>query len=190
MGSRLRFLLYDKLSSIITIKKSCSHLCKYEQTKADYTNFNKGFENVKEASMNIFNEANTILNQLKKGGKEANTAMTTIKTNDYFMKKASEFMKKSDSEIERTAKKYEKVEKECKSLIKNYGYEEKDVKYTKIEEFFKLISNFLDDLDRSMPKEEIKKVYNRKHEVGTKVDSNMNNIINQLKTSQVQLKKK
>ena len=190
MGSRLRFLLYDKLSSIITIKKSCSHLCKYEQTKADYTNFKKGFENVKEASMNIFNEANTILNQLKKGGKEANTAMTTIKTNDYFMKKASEFMKKSDSEIERTAKKYEKVEKECKSLIKNYGYEEKDVKYTKIEEFFKLISNFLDDLDRSMPKEEIKKVYNRKHEVGTKVDSNMNNIINQPKTSQVQLKKK
>ena len=83
-----------------------------------------------------------------------------------------------------------KKQKKCQNLIKNYGYEEKDVKYTKIEEFFKLISNFLDDLDKSTPKEEIKKVYNRKHEVGTKVDSNMDNIINQLKTSQVQLKKK
>ena len=64
------------------------------------------------------------------------------------------------------------------------------MKYTKIEEFFKMLNSFFDDVDKAMPKEEMKKVFNRKHEVGTKIDSNMNNLISELKSTGAQIKKK
>ena len=161
-----------------------------EQTGRDYTNFKRNFENVKEAAMNIFNESQTILNTIKKGAKEASTAITAITIDDVFMKRAKDLVNKANTEIEKTAKKFEEVEKNCQALIKNFGYEEKDAKYNKIEEFFKLFNNFFEDVDRAMPKEELKKVYNRKHEVGTKIDECRSSLMNELKSGKVQLKKK
>ena len=38
--------------------------------------------------------------------------------------------------------------------------------------------------------EELKKVYNRKHEVGTKIDECRSSLMNELKSGKVQLKKK
>ena len=161
-----------------------------EQTGRDYTNFKRNFENVKEAAMNIFNESQTILNTIKKGAKEASTAITAITIDDVFMKRAKDLVNKANTEIEKTAKKFEEVEKNCQALIKNFGYEEKDAKYNKIEEFFKLFNHFFEDVDRAMPKEELKKVYNRKHEVGTKIDECRSSLMNELKSGKVQLKKK
>jgi predicted dehydrogenase len=76
------------------------------------------------------------------------------------------------------------------SVLSNkfYGYEEKDAKYTKIEEFFKLLNNFANEVEKNLPKEETKKVYVRKFQVGTKVDL-MNQVLSEMKNRMPVLKK-
>jgi hypothetical protein len=55
-----------------------------------------------------------------------------------------------------------------------FGFWPIDSKYQKAEEFFSLINDFLNDVDRSIPKAEPTKTFNRKHEVGKMIDNSKN----------------
>ena len=80
-----------------------------------------------------------------------------------------------------------KHSRNCKVYEKTvifYGYKEKDKFYTQNHMFFKMLLEFFKEVDKAMPKLDVKKIINDPNRsVGRKVDQNMmmNNLMSQLK---------
>ena len=70
------------------------------------------------------------------------------------------------------------------SLVKYYGYKEKDNIYTKNEVFFKMLLEFFKEVNKAMPKLDVKRIMSIQNRVvGKKIDQSamMNNLMSQLK---------
>lgn len=103
-----------------------------------------------------------------------------------------QFYEKAETLYNSYTKEIENLEIEMNDSIKVFqetatffGYEPKDTKYKSPEEFFNLIHDFLNEVEKNIPKSEPKKNYNRKFEIGKKIvgnDNQMEDIINQMKT--------
>ena len=88
-------------------------------------------------------------------------------------------------------KKVDEMEKKHKNnceiyekTVKYYGYKDKDKFYTQNELFFKMLVEFFNNVNKAMPKLDIKKILtDSNRSVGKKVDQNMlmNNLMSQLK---------
>ncbi|MCQ2816105.1 MAG: hypothetical protein MJ252_02455 [archaeon] len=156
-----------------------------EKEGISFTNFTQSFKHVKGAAQTIFNEIGKNKNIIKRCVEESKKLHDSITLNDEFMALTK---KKVDSGlliIEKIEKQFNNVEKATKEIIKFYGYVEKDDVYKNIEKFFKLINNFISDVDKAIPKEEIKKMYNKTHKAGATVqDNNMQKLISELKHKQ------
>ena len=68
--------------------------------------------------------------------------------------------------------------------MKYYGYKEKDDIYSKNEVFFKMLLEFFKEVNKAMPKFDVKRIISIQNRVvGKKVDQSalMNNLMSQLK---------
>ena len=98
---------------------------------------------------------------------------------------------KSIENLETFQKKLEFFEKKIKknteyyqNLVKYYGYKEKDKIYEKNEVFFKMLLTFFAEINKAMPKLDVKRMISIKNRVvGKKFDQSalMNNLMSQLK---------
>lgn len=136
-----------------------------------------------EAGKNSLNETNSNLNKLKKDIKDQNANLAKIASlGDEFYKKAKGIYDKYGSEVESIEKELAENVKLFQSTATYFGYATTDAKYKNPEEFFALISAFLDDVDKFTPKTEPKKNFKAKHEMGKKVVNNMDDVLKEIKS--------
>jgi len=105
---------------------------------------------------------------------------------DEFYNKAEKFIEKCQKQMESLDKELADANKHYQNLAKFYGYCDTDTKYKIPEEFFNLISDFLNQIEKELPKnEQPKKNFSRKFEVGKKIGdgkvNQMEDISNELK---------
>lgn len=150
-----------------------------------FENIKKQYPNLSEAGKVTMAETQGSLNKLKKELKDQKANLQKIMSlEDQFVKKTSELLETYSKEVENIEKEFTENLKCFQETVSYFGYAPTDSKYKNPEEFFNLISDFLSEVDRSIPKTEPKKVFNRKHEVGKKImenSSNMDALLKELK---------
>jgi len=155
----------------------------------DFGNIKKQFLGLTEVSKMSFSETQSSINKLKKDLKDNVKIFEKIKSDckDQYVDKGLKIVETYTADLEAAEKNYNDYVKITQETILYFGYETKDPKYKSPEEFFVLINDFLNDVDKSIPKTEPKKVFNRKHEVGKKIGNgnsgnmDMDEVLKQLK---------
>jgi len=129
----------------------------------------KYFSNVNNASKSAIAEVNGALAKLKKEIKENLAILKEISTlKDKFYVEAEKRLNKCNGLILDLEKDFNDNVKMVDEVIASFGIEAKDPKSKNPEEFFKLIDEFMDQVDKFTPKTEPKKI-KRKHDVGAKI---------------------
>lgn len=178
----------DALSKLGSIKDTSnktltSYICGLiKKEDENFDNVKKNFPNLSEAGKISMAETQSSLNKLKKELRDQKANLEKISSlGDEFVKKATKTFDNFSSQVETAEKNFQDAIKHFQETALYYGYTANDSKYKNPEEFFNLINDFLNEVDRSIPKSEPKKVFNRKHEVGKKLVDNTNNMDNLLK---------
>ena len=152
--------------------------------KADpsFEGFEGKFPNMEKAVQFSLKETKDNLNALKKIATRMEQLMKDLGGNDKFKKKSEENLELFKSKLESFLKKNDENIKAYKSLMKYYGYKEEDDICNKNEVFFKMLLEFFNEINKSLPKLDVKKVIQDRI-VGKKVDQSalMNNLMSQLK---------
>lgn len=167
LGNFICNIILKDDTSIETLKKNCL--------------------NITEASKISYAETQITLNKLKKDLKEHTANFDKLKgCNDEFCAKTKKLIGEYTKDIEVADKTYSEMMTNVQNLVTFYGYSQTDSKYKVPEEFFGLFNDFVNDIDKSLPVTEPKKVFNRKYEVGKKIienanTNNMDAILSQLK---------
>jgi hypothetical protein len=179
----------DILSKLNSIKDSSNkNLVQYICTKikAEDENFDgikKQFPSLTEAGKSNFNETNSNLNKLKKELKEQNENLKKIASiGDKFYEKSKGIYDKFGSQVLVVEKDLSENLKSFQQTAQFFGYSTTDSKYKNPEEFFSLISAFLDDVEKFTPKTEPKKNFKAKHDIGKKVVTNMDQVLKEIKS--------
>jgi len=155
LGNFICTVILKEDNSIETLKKNCL--------------------NITEASKISYAETQITLNKLKKDLKEHTNNMEKLKgCNDEFCAKTKKLIGEYSKDIEEIDKSYGEMMINVQNLITFYGYTQTDSKFKVPEEFFGLFNDFINEIDKSLPVTEPKKVFNRKYEVGKKIIENAN----------------
>ena len=179
--------LLPKLSSIkdnnnhTVLQWICAHVKKQDET---FEGLKKEFPQLIKASGYSIGECTRNLNETKKLVSNVEKNLNIIPGEDEFITKAKESAKEMRRKIEIVEKQSEENIKVYQTTAKYFGYTEKDSKYKAPEEFFRMLVTFFDEVEKSMPKPEVKKVFKSKNQIGQKLDqkATMNSIISQLKS--------
>ena len=142
------------------------------------------FTELEKASQYSLKETNDNLTTLKKIKAQLEQLLEDLSENDTFKKKSLEKLDNFKIKIEFFDKKNNENTECYQSLVKYYGYKEKDDIYTKNEVFFKNLLTFFKEINKAMPKRDVKSMISIKNRaVGKKVDQSalMNNLMAQLK---------
>ena len=109
--------------------------------------------------------------------------LNALNTGDDFCNKANLSLSAALQKVEDLKKKEEENKKIYHETIKYFGYKEKDKYYEENGLFFKMLINFFKEINKQMPKLDVKKVLDQNRVMGKKVDqkSLMNNLMSQLK---------
>lgn len=146
----------------------------------------KQFVNLHEAAKVSFAETLGSLNRLRKELKEQTDNMQKLSNvKDLFSSKAKNLVEKYTKELEQLNTDYKENLEFVQNTISFYGYSQNDSKFKNPEEFFSLINDFINEIDKNIPKPEPKKLFNRKHEVGKKIlenSTNMDALLKELKS--------
>ena len=124
------------------------------------------------------------LNALKKITIQMESLLKDLSGDDKFKQKSVENLEDFKLKVESFDKKNKKNTEKYQNLLKYYGYKEKDDIYTKNEVFFKMLLQFFKEVDKAMPKLDVKRIMSIQNRVvGKKVDQSalMNNLMSQLK---------
>jgi hypothetical protein len=138
-------------------------------------NIKKQFSLFSEITKFCYSDIESNINKLKNEFNANKTKIEKINIEDQFTKEAQKIMEKYNKEIESITLLFPEVNKLVKDTILYYGYSEKDPKYKTPDEFFIIINDFINEVDRSLPKQEVKKVFNRKYEIGQKITETKKN---------------
>lgn len=180
--------ILTKLNSIKDVNNKtlmqyvCSMVFKDDEVKES---IKKKFPCLGESAKISMNETQSSLNKLKKEIKEQNENVQKLTNNDAFTIKAASLIDRYTTEVADLEKEFTENLKSIQDTILFYGYTTTDSKYKSPEEFFTLMNDFLNEVDKSLPKTEPKKVFNRKYEVGKKIIENanvMDDLLKQLKS--------
>lgn len=191
----------DILSKISSVKDNnnktlTQYICNIMKREDDTFDGLKGScLSVIEATKISFTETLTNLNKIKKELKdELNNLNKLSNLQDEFYLKSNLQLNKYSKEIEKIDEDFTKSKNIFQETVSFYGYQPSDEKYKNPEKFFELINNFINEIERALPKDETKnKVFNRKHEVGAKIIENtikygklpgMDNILQEMKDNQ------
>lgn len=167
----------------------CSLIKKEDET---FEGLKKLIPNVIEASKISYNETNGLINKTKKELKEGVNNLNKLSMNlDTFYDKSNKFFNLAQDQISKIESDLKDNVTKVQQIILFYGYSITEEKYKNPEKFFELISEFANDIDKAMPKDEPKKVFNRKHEVGKKIVEQakipgMENIFKEMKMKQME----
>ena len=180
----------DLLPTLSTIKDNnghtilqwvCSHVKKQDPS---FEGLKKQFPQLIKASGFSLGESTKKLLEVKKISSNTDKLVKVIPDEDEFITKSKKKIVEMKKQIESLEKKTDEDVKVYQETAKFFGYTEKDSKYKAPEEFFRMLCIFFDDVEKSMPKPELKKAFKSKNEVGKKLDqqATMNNILSQLKS--------
>lgn len=114
----------------------------------------------------------------------ADKLLKNLNTQDEFIKKATNSLEGAKQKVELFKKKEEKNKDYYHETIKFFGYKDKDKYYEENGLFFKMLLNFFNEVEKQMPKLDVKRVLNYQNRVvGKKVDQSalMRGLMSQLK---------
>ena len=154
----------------------------------NFENIKRDFPCLLEACKLSFIEISPSFNKLKKElALQGNILKKLVLKKDTFYDKAEKLFNIYSKEVEKLENLISCNFKIFEETAKYFGYEQKDTKFKNPEEFFNLFNDFLNLVEKNMPltKQEPKKNYNRKFEVGKKIVGNakqMEDVIKQMKT--------
>ena len=159
----------------------CSKAHKMDPT---FEGFKGQFTELEKAANFSLKETNDSLNALKKIVDQMAQLLKSLTSDDKFKQKSNENYDNFKMKVESFDKKNKKNVETYQSLVKYYGYKEKDNIYTKNEAFFKMLLEFFKEVNKSMPKLDVKRIMSiQNRQVGKKIDQSamMNNLMSQLK---------
>jgi len=149
-----------------------------------FEGFKGQFIQLEKAAQFSLKETNDTLTNLKKTANQLEQLLRDLNGNDKFKQKSEENLETFKLKLESFDKKNKKNTEAYQNLVKYYGYKEKDDIYSKNEVFFKMILEFCKEVNKSMPKLDVKRIISIQNRVvGKKVDQSalMNNLMSQLK---------
>ncbi len=153
----------------------------------------ESFDGIRKFFPNLENAAKLSIEDIKKNiglvkrdfNIESGNLSKLSSQKDEFLEKAEKIYSNYSAEIDDAEKRLVEYTNNLQKTILFFGVEQKDSKYKNPEEFMNIMNDFINEVDRSIPKSEPKKVFNRKHEVGKKIDNtNMKNILSEMKAKQ------
>ena len=149
-----------------------------------FEGFKGQFPQLEKAFQFSLKETNDNINALKKIVGQMESLMKDLVSDDKFKQKSIENLESFKLKLESFDKKNDKNTEAYQNLVKYYGYKEKDDIYTKNEVFFKMLLEFFKEVNKAMPKLDVKRIMSIQNRVvGKKVDQSalMNNLMSQLK---------
>jgi len=158
----------------------CSLVYKEDKT---FEGFKNKFPNLELASGYSMSETKKKLDELINMVTNVEKGLNALNTGDDFCNKANLSLSAALQKVEDLKKKEEENKKIYHETIKYFGYKEKDKYYEENGLFFKMLINFFKEINKQMPKLDVKKVLDQNRVMGKKVDqkSLMNNLMSQLK---------
>ena len=155
---------------------------KANKMDSSFEGFKGQFPKLEKAAQFSLKEINDNLTALKKIINQLDQLVKELFSNDKFKQKIEANLESFKLQLESFEEKNKKNTQYYQDLVKYYGYKEKDDIYDKNEVFFKMLLQFFKEIDKAMPKLDIKKVIQNRG-VGKKVDQSalMSNLMSQLK---------
>lgn len=180
----------DLLSKISGIKDSLGNsiltfVCaKTNKEDASFEGFKHKFPQLEKAATFSLTESVKNCGQLKKITKDIDKLLENVTTPDKFKEKINNKLETYKKQVDKLEKQTEKCTKEYHETVKFFGYKDSDKYYDQNVLFFKMLLDFFKEVDKAMPKLDVKKVLlDQNKNIGKKVDQNqlMNNLMSQLK---------
>lgn len=169
----------DILSNLSGIKDSSNKnllqfICaKIKEQEETFDGFKKQFLSLPEAGKTKLADITKDLTKLKKALSDQNDMINKLESlKDDFYNKSKKIYEDNSKQVEILEQSLEINLKNYQSVCLYFGYSMTDPKYQKPEDFFSLISNFIDDVEKFTPKSEPKKNFKAKHDIGKKVIAN------------------
>ena len=141
----------------------CNFIQKEMKEEEKFENVKKDFPCLAEAGKLSFCDITPSLNKLKKEIDSQSEMIKILAINkDDFYKRAEKLYTQYKKEVEALEKLIDSNIKVFQETVSFFGYEAKDSKYKSQEEFFNLINDFLNEVEKNIPKsDEPKKNYNK-----------------------------
>ena len=161
--------LKDSLgNSILTFICSKTH-----KDDPSFEGFKNKFPQLEKAAGFSMNETKKKLEELNNMVNQVDKLITDLNTQDEFIKKATNSLEGAKEKVKIFKKKEEKNKNFYHETIKFFGYKDKDKYYEENGLFFKMLLNFFKEVDKQMPKLDVKRVLDYQNRiVGKKVDQN------------------
>ena len=166
-------------NSILTF--ICSKTNKEDPT---FEGFKNKFPNLEKAAGYSMSETKKKLDDLCNMVNSVEKSLNDLNIGDEFCSKANHSLAMALEKVKDLKEKEEKNKKEYHETIKFFGYKEKDKYYEENGLFFKMLLEFFKEMDKQMPKLEVKKILDfQKSGFGKKIDQGalMKNLMSQLK---------
>ena len=180
----------DLLPKLSGIKDSLGNniltfICsKANKNDPSFEGFKNKFPQLEKAAGFSMSETKKKLDELNNMVNTVDKLLTNLNTQDEFIKKATNSLEGAKGKIKIYIKKEEDNEKFYHETIKFFGYKDKDKYYEENGLFFKMLLNFFKEVDKNMPKLDVKRVLDYQNRVvGKKVDQHalMRGLMSQLK---------
>ena len=149
-----------------------------------FEGFKNKFPQLEKAAGFSMNETKKKLDELSNMVNTVDKLLNSLSTQDEFIKKATNSIEVAKEKVKNFQKKEEKNKKFYHETIKYFGYKDKDKYYDENGLFFKMLLEFFKEVDKNMPKLDVKRVLDYQNRVvGKKVDQNelMRGLMSQLK---------
>ena len=148
-----------------------------------FEGFKGKFPQLEKAMQFSIKETNQTLSDIKKIISQIEKFLKDL-PEDKFKEKSEQNLSYFKEKVEKFEEDDKKNKETYKNLVKYYGYKDTDDICEKNEVFFKMLLDFFKEIDKSMPKLDVKKIISMQNRaIGKKVDQNvlMNNLMSQLK---------
>ena len=149
-----------------------------------FEGFKNEFPELEKAVAFSLNETKKKIDELNNMVNTVDGQLNLVKIQDQFIMNAQNSLKNAKEKVKLYKKKEEENRKFYHETIKFFGYKDTDKYYDENGLFFKMLLNFFSDVEKQMPKLDVKRVIDYQNRVvGRKVDQSklMSNLMSQLK---------
>ena len=149
-----------------------------------FEGFKNKFPNLEKAATYSLNETKKKVDELNNMVNIVDKLLIQIKVDDEFVINASNSLRGAKAKVDIFKSKEEKNRNVYHETIKFFGYKDSDKYYDENGLFFKMLLKFFNEVDKEMPKLDVKRVLDYENRVvGKRVDQSklMNNLMSQLR---------
>ena len=180
----------DLLPKLEGLKDSLGHsiltfICtKTNKEDPSFEGFKNKFPELEKAAVYSLNETKKKVDELNSMVNIVDKLLMEIKTEDEFVINATNSLRGAKDKVSIFKAKEEKNRNVYHETIKFFGYKDSDKYYDENGLFFKMLLNFFKEVEKQMPKLDVKRVLDTQNRVvGRKVDQSklMSNLMSQLK---------